>query len=62
MYFLAREKLERERVYGPGHFASSQLSLLQREEAEVQALPDAMKATLQPPILLLVHKFPCYIS
>lgn len=27
MYYLAREKLERERVYGPGHFASSQLSL-----------------------------------
>jgi len=27
MYFLAREKLERERVYGPGHFASSQLSI-----------------------------------
>ncbi|KAG6848695.1 hypothetical protein H0H93_014824 [Arthromyces matolae] len=27
MYFLAREKMERERVYGPGVFASSQLSL-----------------------------------
>lgn len=27
IYFLAREKVERERVYGPGHFASSQLSL-----------------------------------
>jgi serine/threonine protein kinase KIN1/2 len=27
IYFLSREKLERERVYGPGHFASSQLSL-----------------------------------
>ncbi|KAF9236131.1 hypothetical protein BU15DRAFT_50491 [Melanogaster broomeanus] len=27
MYYLAREKLERERVYGPGHFASSQVSL-----------------------------------
>ncbi|KDQ50321.1 hypothetical protein JAAARDRAFT_42206 [Jaapia argillacea MUCL 33604] len=27
MYFLAREKLERERVYGPGHFASSQVSV-----------------------------------
>ncbi|KAL1742733.1 hypothetical protein HDZ31DRAFT_83937 [Schizophyllum fasciatum] len=27
MYFLAREKLERERVYGPGYFASSALSL-----------------------------------
>ena len=43
MYFLARARLVRERVYG------SQLSLLQREEAAVQAPPSAMKATLQPP-------------
>jgi serine/threonine protein kinase len=27
IYFLAREKMERERVYGKGHFASSQASL-----------------------------------
>ncbi|KAG5645296.1 hypothetical protein DXG03_006485 [Asterophora parasitica] len=27
MYYLAREKMERERVYGPGVFASSQLSI-----------------------------------
>ena len=27
IYFLVREKQERERVYGPGYFASSQLSL-----------------------------------
>jgi hypothetical protein len=27
IYYLVREKIERERVYGPGHFASSQLSL-----------------------------------
>ncbi|KAF8346312.1 hypothetical protein F5887DRAFT_883567 [Amanita rubescens] len=27
MYYLAREKQERERVYGPGQFASSQLSV-----------------------------------
>jgi hypothetical protein len=27
MYYLAREKMERERVYGPGQFASSQLSI-----------------------------------
>lgn len=27
MYYLAREKLERERVYGPGHFANSQISI-----------------------------------
>ncbi|EJT98171.1 Pkinase-domain-containing protein [Dacryopinax primogenitus] len=28
IYYLVREKIERERVYGPGHFASSQLSLV----------------------------------
>jgi len=28
IYFLAREGMERERVYGPGHFASSQLLLM----------------------------------
>lgn len=27
MYYLAREKLERDKVYGPGRFASSQLSI-----------------------------------
>lgn len=27
IYFLAREKMERERVYGSGHFASSQTSI-----------------------------------
>lgn len=29
MYYLAREKLERERVYGPGQFANSQMSVLE---------------------------------
>ena len=28
IYFLVRERMERERVYGPGHFASSQMSLV----------------------------------
>lgn len=28
IYYLVREKMERERVYGPGHFASSELSML----------------------------------
>jgi len=28
MYYLARERLERERVYGPGRFASSHVSIL----------------------------------
>ena len=28
IYYLAREKLERDRVYGAGHFASSQLSMM----------------------------------
>ncbi|KAK2461106.1 hypothetical protein APHAL10511_006885 [Amanita phalloides] len=36
MYYLAREKQERERVYGPGQFASSQLSV--QESATGQAI------------------------
>ncbi|CDZ96942.1 Serine/threonine protein kinase [Phaffia rhodozyma] len=28
IYFLVREKMERERVYGPGHFASSEISVI----------------------------------
>lgn len=28
IYYLVREKLERDRVYGPGHFASSELSIV----------------------------------
>ncbi|KAH9920596.1 uncharacterized protein B0H18DRAFT_1023487 [Fomitopsis serialis] len=35
IYFLAREKMEREKVYGPGTFANSNLSL------EATAQPDA---------------------
>ncbi|THG96595.1 hypothetical protein EW026_g5259 [Hermanssonia centrifuga] len=38
IYFLAREKMERERVYGPGHFASSQLSLESTNRSD--AVPD----------------------
>ncbi|PCH34832.1 Pkinase-domain-containing protein [Wolfiporia cocos MD-104 SS10] len=43
MYFLSREKMEREKVYGPGHFASSQLSL----ESSPQA--DAVAEDVHPP-------------
>ena len=48
IYFLAREKMEREKVYGPGHFANSQMSLLGRDEASASAAtssspPSAMK-------------------
>lgn len=38
MYYLSREKLERERVYGPGRFASSQLSLQSVTPANVPAV------------------------
>ena len=41
MYYLAREKLERERVYGPGHFASSQISLQSGGVPNVPAVDDA---------------------
>ncbi|OCB89838.1 Pkinase-domain-containing protein [Sanghuangporus baumii] len=48
IYFLAREKMEREKVYGPGHFASSQMSLLGRDEVAASTAtsaspPSAMK-------------------
>lgn len=44
IYYLAKEKMERERVYGPGHFASSQLSL---EEEKMPPSPPA-KNTVNP--------------
>ncbi|GLB42692.1 putative non-specific serine threonine protein kinase [Lyophyllum shimeji] len=42
MYYLAREKLERERVYGPGHFASSQLSVQDPSAVAAGAGPGAV--------------------
>ncbi|KAI0703400.1 hypothetical protein BC835DRAFT_1262895 [Cytidiella melzeri] len=44
IYFLAREKMERERVYGPGHFASSQLSL----ESSYRSDPNAAAPAAVP--------------
>ncbi|KDQ10900.1 hypothetical protein BOTBODRAFT_35841 [Botryobasidium botryosum FD-172 SS1] len=61
IYFLVREKMEREKVYGVGHFASSQTSLMGGDvegaaAASSAAPPSAFKtsapatqATLQPP-------------
>ncbi|OCH90369.1 Pkinase-domain-containing protein [Obba rivulosa] len=52
IYFLAREKMEREKVYGPGHFANSQLSLESSAPADQtmdeSALPSAPKQFSQP--------------
>ncbi|KAH8113693.1 hypothetical protein DFH11DRAFT_1600596, partial [Phellopilus nigrolimitatus] len=45
MYFLVHEKLERERVYGPGHFASSQTSLLRKIDGSAPP-PSTMKPLL----------------
>ncbi|KAI9507059.1 hypothetical protein F5148DRAFT_1276345 [Russula earlei] len=39
IYYLAREKMERDRVYGVGHFASSQLSLNPPQPAPEGAPP-----------------------
>ena len=41
MYYLAREKLERERVYGPGHFASSQISIQSGAVPNAPAIDEA---------------------
>jgi hypothetical protein len=55
IYYLVREKLERERVYGPGHFASSQLSLVEAETAAAVAasaapVPTPAGSTLPTPL------------
>ncbi|PVG02349.1 Pkinase-domain-containing protein [Serendipita vermifera] len=47
MYFLVREKMERERVYGP-HFASSQISLNPPQSAQARA-EDAVAFSVQTP-------------
>ena len=43
IYYLAREKMERERVYGPGHFASSQVSIT-NAAAGSSSVPDDASA------------------
>ncbi|KAH9975140.1 hypothetical protein BGW80DRAFT_1225478 [Lactifluus volemus] len=52
IYYLSREKLERDRVYGPGHFASSQLSLNPPQPApeEVQATAPSSTSTSKQPV------------
>ena len=48
MYYLAREKLERDRVYGAGHFASSQLSVNPPQRVPEEAPPSsASKQSIQ---------------
>ena len=44
IYYLAREKMERERVYGPGHFASSQLSITNAAAAGSPSSPEDVSA------------------
>lgn len=53
IYYLVREKMERERVYGPGHFASSDMSLPTSADiyAQQQQQPAANGlATAPPPV------------
>ena len=48
IYYLAREKMERDRVYGTGHFASSQLSVIPPQPAPEEAPPpSASKQSVQ---------------
>ncbi|KAI0274166.1 hypothetical protein BGY98DRAFT_1090659 [Russula aff. rugulosa BPL654] len=48
MYYLAREKMERDRVYGAGHFASSQLSVNPPQRSPEEAPPpSASKQSIQ---------------
>lgn len=41
IYYLVREKMERERVYGPGHFASSDMSLPTSADIYAQQAPSS---------------------
>lgn len=41
IYFLSREKMEREKVYGPGHFANSNLSLEASPQADANPSGDS---------------------
>ena len=48
MYYLAREKIERDRLYGAGHFASSQLSVNPPQRSPEEAPPpSASKQSIQ---------------
>jgi serine/threonine protein kinase KIN1/2 len=48
MYYLAREKMERDRLYGAGHFASSQLSVNPPQRTAEEAPPaSASKQSVQ---------------
>ncbi|KAH7920346.1 Pkinase-domain-containing protein [Leucogyrophana mollusca] len=59
MYYLAREKLERERVYGPGHFASSQLSIASNAPPTAAAVDEA---TAPPPYATKVLSQPAPVK
>lgn len=47
MYFLAREKMERDKLYGAGHFASSQLSVNPTQRTAEDAPASASKQSIQ---------------
>ncbi|KAH6902573.1 CAMK/CAMKL/Kin1 protein kinase [Coprinopsis sp. MPI-PUGE-AT-0042] len=47
MYYLAKEKMEREKVFGPGQFASSQLSLQEQMSPTAMSTQTPQNANLQ---------------
>ena len=49
IYYLAREKMERDRLYGPGHFASSQLSVNPPQPAPEEVPPPSASNQLAVP-------------
>lgn len=49
IYFLSREKMEREKVYGPGHFANSNLSLEASPQADPNPSGDSHPDNAKPP-------------
>ncbi|KAF8329805.1 uncharacterized protein EI90DRAFT_2996982 [Cantharellus anzutake] len=53
IYYLVREKLERERVYGQGHFAGSGISLSDAEAIPSYASASAPSTLPTPPVTAL---------
>ena len=58
IYYLVREKLERERVYGPGHFAGSELSLTDAEMPPSYPSASATSSALPTPPAPAAASFP----
>ncbi|TFK20182.1 Pkinase-domain-containing protein [Coprinopsis marcescibilis] len=62
MYYLAREKMERDKVFGPGQFASSQLSLLDQMSPTAATTQTPLSGNLQQQQYLAAQTQPHYTA